>query len=77
MGDASWSEARSRLVEAHRRLRDAIREFPPTRLSEPVEGVSVAGRTDSFYGMLHGLAQHDAYHTGQIAMLKKALANGA
>ncbi len=31
----------------------------------------------SFYIMLHGLAQHDAYHAGQIAMLKKAVAASA
>jgi len=24
--------------------------------------------------MLHGLAQHDAYHVGRIAMLKRAVA---
>lgn len=25
----------------------------------------------SFYGLLHGLVQHDTYHAGQIALLKK------
>lgn len=33
----------------------------------------VAGRQYDYYTMLHGILQHDLYHTGQIAMLKKAL----
>jgi len=71
-GDA-WEDARSRLVAAHQRLRQEIREFPPSRLQESVSGEDNNGPTDSFYIMLHGLAQHDAYHTGQIAILKRAL----
>jgi hypothetical protein len=27
--------------------------------------------------MLHGLAQHDAYHTGQIALLKRIYRDAA
>jgi hypothetical protein len=27
----------------------------------------------SYYVLLHGVAQHDAYHAGQIAMLKKGV----
>jgi hypothetical protein len=27
--------------------------------------------------MLHGLAQHDAYHSGQISLLRKALRDRA
>ncbi len=75
--EEAWSRATSRLAEAHRRLRQAIREFPPSRLHEPVRGAPGDGPAGSFYVMLHGLAQHDAYHTGQIAMLKKAMANGS
>lgn len=30
----------------------------------------------SFHVMLRGLAQHDAYHTGQISLLKKGLRPG-
>ncbi len=69
----AWEEARLQLLDAHRRLRAAIREFPPNRLREPVSGMDNDGPPDSFYVMLHGLAQHDAYHTGQISLLKKAI----
>jgi uncharacterized damage-inducible protein DinB len=33
----------------------------------------VPGREYDFYTMLHGILQHDLYHTGQISILKKAL----
>ncbi len=69
----AWEDARSRLAAAHQRLRQAIREFPQSRLQEPVTGTEDNGPPESFYVMLHGLAQHDAYHTGQIAILKRAL----
>ncbi len=75
--DASWNKARAALTDAHRRLRVTIREFPASRLDDhPVEQ---AGGPDenSFYVMLHGLAQHDAYHAGQIAILRKAAVVGA
>jgi uncharacterized damage-inducible protein DinB len=71
--ETGWAEARSALMDAHRRLRQTIREFPAGRLPEPVPG-KVEEDANSFYIMLHGLAQHDAYHAGQIAMLKKAVA---
>ena len=30
----------------------------------------------SFYVLLHGIVQHDLYHAGQIALLKKAVTSG-
>ena len=32
----------------------------------------VPGKQYDFYHMLHGIAQHELYHAGQIAILKKA-----
>ena len=34
----------------------------------------VPGRTYTYYDLLHGIVNHDTYHTGQIQILKKALA---
>ena len=34
----------------------------------------VPGRDYTYYDMLHGIINHDLYHTGQIMILKKALA---
>jgi hypothetical protein len=33
----------------------------------------VPGKEHSVYTMLHGIIQHDLYHAGQIALLKKAV----
>ena len=35
----------------------------------------VPGRNYSYYTMLHGLVNHDLYHAGQIALIKKGLSN--
>ena len=73
--DASaWELATGGLRDAHARLRQAVRDFSPGRLGEAVRfGDHDVRDEGSFYVMLHGLAQHDAYHTGQIAMLKRAV----
>lgn len=76
-GDAEWESAKASLFAAHARLRQTIREFPATRLARPVGGETDEHPADTFYVMLHGLAQHDAYHTGQIAMLRRAMAGTA
>jgi uncharacterized damage-inducible protein DinB len=33
----------------------------------------VPGREYSYYTLIHGVMQHDVYHTGQIGLIKKAL----
>lgn len=68
----SWESAKAALAGAHARLRATIREFPPSRLGETVD-FGPGEPPGSFYFMLHGLAQHDAYHSGQIGILRKAL----
>jgi len=71
--DQAWDEARVRLAEAHEALGEAVRRFPPARLDAIVGGERDAplGTGVSFAEMLHGLVQHDAYHGGQIALLRK------
>jgi uncharacterized damage-inducible protein DinB len=71
-GTDAWVRTLRDLEAAHRELRAAIRDFPPHRLDDEVTGTTQEGPS-SFYIMLHGLAQHDAYHTGQIAILKRAV----
>lgn len=67
----AWREQRERLASATATLRDALLALADERLSE-----APAGGRDSVYVHLHGLVQHNAYHGGQIAMLKKALDAG-
>ena len=67
----TWERDRDALYKAHKVLRKTIREFPPTQLDECVkQGKENDG---SFYIMLHGFAQHDAYHTGQITDRKSVV----
>lgn len=67
-GEAAWQAALERLDTMHRRLRVTVAGFPEARLEDPV-----AGADYTYYFLLHGLIQHDLYHAGQIALLKKAL----
>ena len=66
--EAAWEQAKAALDRGHQALVEAITRVPESRLDAPVcEGLS------SVYVTLHGEIQHALYHTGQIAMLKKAL----
>ena len=64
--EAAWEAAKQSLAESNRALRDAIRAIDDSTLDEIVPGAPY-----SRYAMLHGVIQHDLYHAGQIALLKK------
>ncbi|HLY16755.1 MAG TPA: DinB family protein [Bryobacteraceae bacterium] len=66
--EAGWRDAINLLAEAQRDLEDKARQLPDDRLREKVLG----DRPYSIYTMLHGVVQHNLYHAGQIALLKKA-----
>ena len=66
--EAAWEQAKASLDRGHHAFVEAIAGVPDSRLDEPIlEGMSTV------YVTLHGVIQHDLYHAGQIAMLKKAL----
>ena len=68
VSEAAWEQAKAALERGHQALIDAISRVPEARLDEPIlEGKSTV------YVTLHGVVQHDLYHAGQIAILKKAL----
>jgi uncharacterized damage-inducible protein DinB len=69
-----WSSALERLHHAHRDLLAAIETLPETRLQAPSNDPrdKVSGAGVPYYVLLHGAVQHDVYHAGQIALLKKA-----
>jgi uncharacterized damage-inducible protein DinB len=62
----AWQAALAHLRETHEELMEAVKNMPEDRLYE-----IVPGKEYDFYFMLHGGAQHIAYHGGQIALLKK------
>jgi uncharacterized damage-inducible protein DinB len=68
VSEAAWEESKAALERGHQALVEAISRVPESRLDEPIiEGKSTV------YVTLHGVIQHDLYHAGQIAILKKAL----
>lgn len=61
-----WPAALEALQQSQEELTRAIRLFPEEKMDE-----IVPTRNYDFYTMLHGIIQHDIYHTGQIILLKK------
>jgi uncharacterized damage-inducible protein DinB len=73
--DAAWSDVRSRLERRQAELLEAVSGFDAARLDESVDprnGNDADGPV-TFRALLSGLAQHSAYHAGQIVLLRKAL----
>jgi len=71
--EANWQKTRDAFRASNQEFREALAKLDAARLNE----LSAAGKR-SFYEEAHGVIQHDIYHAGQIALLKKALeANGA
>jgi hypothetical protein len=70
-----WPAARARLDAAHARLQRALAGFPEARLGEGCGGERVAalGTGVTFEAMLVGVSEHNAYHGGQVALLRRAL----
>ncbi|MGA2355184.1 MAG: DinB family protein [Terriglobales bacterium] len=67
--EAAWGKALVEVRRAHEELIAAVAAMPDSRLWEMVPGKEGAHYT--FYYMLHGVVQHELYHAGQIALLKK------
>jgi uncharacterized damage-inducible protein DinB len=69
--EAAWRKAVAQVKRTHQTLVKMVAALPEARLRE-----RVPGKRYDFYHMLHGVAQHELYHAGQIALLKKAQAAG-
>jgi uncharacterized damage-inducible protein DinB len=69
----AWAAAVDALARAHDDLVSAARAVSSERLHAPVADPRSPelGTGVTHYVTLHGVAQHDAYHGGQIALLKK------
>jgi uncharacterized damage-inducible protein DinB len=65
--EPAWRNTISKLIEKHSELINTVSNLPEARLND-----SVAGRNYDNRFMLLGAVQHVAYHSGQIALLKKS-----
>ncbi len=68
----NWATTLERLQLAHDALVEAVRATSPDALEQ-----TVAGKNYSKLVMLLGIPQHDDYHAGQMALLKKAARSAA
>jgi uncharacterized damage-inducible protein DinB len=68
-GEDEWKKAIANATAKHAELVRVVVVFPDSRLQD-----RVPGRKEPYYDffyMFSGIAQHETYHTGQIALLKK------
>jgi len=65
--EPAWRKAVSEAKRTHDALVKTVAALPDSRLRD-----RVPGKRYDFCHMLHGIAQHELYHAGQIAILKKA-----
>lgn len=73
--EAEWAALRSRLDTNQATLVADLEFLDPARLSDQV-GTATSpslGTGPTVLGMLHGLVQHNAYHAGQIVLMRRAL----
>lgn len=63
---AAWRQAIARAKRTHDALVKTIAALPDLRLRD-----RVPGKKYDFRHMLHGVVQHELYHAGQVAILKK------
>jgi uncharacterized damage-inducible protein DinB len=69
VSEIAWRGALAQMRHVHEKLIAAVAALPDSRLDDIVLGKEGAHYT--FYYMLHGVVQHELYHAGQIALLKK------
>jgi hypothetical protein len=66
-GESAWRADVALLRAEHERLVEVVRALPERRLRERPAG----RRRWTFGELVLGIAAHDAYHTGQIQLLKR------
>jgi uncharacterized damage-inducible protein DinB len=69
--EAAWRKTIADTKRTHERLVKTVTTLPEARLRD-----RVPGKRYDFYHLLHGVVQHELYHAGQIAILKKASSRG-
>ena len=64
--EAAWENTLKELETSHEKFAEAVSKLDVSQLHEPATGTDYSN-----YFMIHGVIQHDLYHAGQIALLKK------
>ena len=66
--EKAWKRDVALLTSEHRSLRQALSDFPPTRLTKNPPKLKFR-----FEQYIYGAASHDLYHAGQIQLIKRML----
>jgi uncharacterized damage-inducible protein DinB len=69
ISEAAWRNALTLLKATHAELLKTVAAFPNSRLQERVPGQKQEYYNFSY--LFSGIVQHELYHSGQIALLKK------
>ena len=69
---SNWQNAIGWLKQLNQQLRSAVLSFNAVQLDQPL-----ASESFTAYTQFIGVTQHDLYHAGQIALLRKALRGNA
>ena len=64
--ETAWKKTLKELDKQHKALLTAMKAFPDRKLDH-----NLTGGDYTYYITMHGAVQHDLYHAGQIAILKK------
>jgi uncharacterized damage-inducible protein DinB len=64
--ESAWDAAAAELRNINQDLAEAVERLDDAKLHSPVRG-----KDYDFHFMLEGMVQHNLYHAGQIALLKK------
>jgi uncharacterized damage-inducible protein DinB len=75
-GEVGWEAAKESMGKAIEGIGLALSSTPEARLWETVGKPArdlAAGTGTTYYVLLHGLVQHNVYHSAQIATLKRVL----
>jgi uncharacterized damage-inducible protein DinB len=70
--ESNWRDTVARVEARHASLMEFLRGLDPSRLDAIVDpNAAGASAQVTGYILLHGLVQHNAYHIGQITLLRK------
>jgi hypothetical protein len=64
--ESAWKNDLRLLDDTHRSLREAVANFPPSKLNAK----SPNSKYPNIF-VIYGVANHDIYHAGQIQLLKR------
>ncbi len=75
LDDLGWTRLRARLDAVHAEVVSEVLAIDIARLDQKAgdEDSPPLGTGHTYGGMINGLVQHNAYHAGQILLLKRAL----